>query len=102
MAARPTNKQRDDMTKLGSDWKVPQKSHGKKRDPGEVAKDLEKEFMETAQRLLENKTPFGHTRGAAKSTHDDHPAHGTEAHVTKAARGISGRSIRNAFYLCNR
>ena len=96
MAARPTNKQRDDMTKLGADWNVPQKSWARK-NPGEVAKDLEKKFMETAHRLLENKTPFGHTRGAAKSTHDDHPAHGTEAHVTKAARGISGRSIRNTF-----
>jgi hypothetical protein len=96
MAARPTHKQRDDMMKLGPAWNVPQKSHGKKRNPGEVAQDLEKEFMETAQRLLKNKTPFGHTCSAAKSTHDDHPAHGTAAHVPKAARGISGRSISNA------
>ena len=75
--------------KLGSDWNVPQKSHGKKRDPDKVAKDLEKEFTDTAQRLFEHKTPFGHTRGAAKSTHDDHAAHGTEPHVTKAARAIN-------------
>jgi hypothetical protein len=57
-AARPTNKQRDAMMKLGSDWHVPQKAHGKKRLPVQVAKNLEKEFIDAAQRLLENKTPF--------------------------------------------
>ncbi len=87
------------MTKLGSDWHVPQKSHGKKRDPVEVAKDLEKEFINTTKRLLENRTPFGHTRGAAKSAHGDHAARGTEAPTTKAARVIDGRTIHNVFQL---
>jgi hypothetical protein len=46
------------MMKLGSDWHVPQKAHGKKRLPVQVAKNLEKEFIDAAQRLVENKTPF--------------------------------------------
>ena len=70
-ADRPTNNQRDAMMKLGSDWHVPQKSHGKKIIPVEVAKKLEKEFIDTSQRLLESKTPFAIKRGGEKPTHDD-------------------------------
>ena len=98
-AAHPTHKQRDAMTKLGSDWHVPQKSHGKKRGPVEVAKDLEKEFINTAKRLLENRTPFGHTRGTAKSAHGDRAAPRFEAPTNKAARVINGRTIHNVFQL---
>ena len=85
-AAHPTNNQRDQMMKLGSDWHVPQKAHGKKRFPGDVAKNLEKEFIDTAQRMLENKTPFGVKRGAAKPASDDDAAHGDVAPSSKASR----------------
>lgn len=68
---RPTNKQRDAMMKLGSDWHVPQKAHGKKMPPNIVAWNLQTEFMHTAQRLLENKTPFDNKRRATKPAHDD-------------------------------
>ena len=69
-AVRPTNNQRDAMMKLGSDWQVPQKVDGKKRKPADVAKDLEKEFIGTAGRLLENKSPFGGKRGDANPAHE--------------------------------
>ena len=81
------------MMKLGSDWHAPQKAHGKKRIPIEVAKNLEKEFIDTAQRLLENKTPFGVNRRAAKPAHDDDAAHGhAAANCHKAARVIHGKT----------
>ena len=66
-AASPTNAQRDAMTKLGSDWHVPQKIAGKKRKPEEVAKDLEKEFTDTAQRLLQKAQFFTAKHSAAKT-----------------------------------
>jgi hypothetical protein len=70
-AAHPTHQQRDAMTKLGLDWHVPQTAHGKRLPPHLVAWNLEKEFMHTAQRLLENKTPFGNKRCATKPVQDD-------------------------------
>ena len=57
-AARPTHVQRDAMMKTGSHWNVRQQSNGKKRKPEHVAEDLEKQFIETAQRLLKNKRFF--------------------------------------------
>ena len=80
-AVSPTHKQRDAMTKLGSDWHVPQKTCGKKRTPIEVAKGLEEQFIETAQRMLEKRTPFGYKRGA-----DDDSAIVYSAPSNKAAR----------------
>ena len=85
-AAPPTHNQRDAMMKLGSDWHVPQKAHGKKRLPVDVAKNLEKEFIDTAKRMLESKTPFGDKRGAAKPACDDDAAHGDAAPSSKAPR----------------
>ena len=82
----PTNEQRDVMMKLGSDWHVPQKAHGKKRFPVDVAKNLEKEFIDTAKRMLESKNPFGDKRGAAKPACDDDAAHGDAAPSSKAPR----------------
>ena len=67
----PSNKLRDAMTKLGSDWNVPQKICGKKRAPADVAKDLEKELLATAQRLMEKTNPFLGKRRAAKPTRED-------------------------------
>ena len=58
------------MTKLGSDWHVPQKIAGKKRKPEEVAKDLEKEFTDTAQRLLQKAKFFTAKHSAAKTAHE--------------------------------
>lgn len=62
----PTHEQRDVMMKLGSDWHVPQKLRGKKRKPVHVAEDLEKEFIATAKRYLENKSLFGDRTPADK------------------------------------
>ena len=70
-AACPTHKQRDAMMKLGSDWHVAQKENGKKRVPIEVAKNLEKEFIAAAQRILADATPFAIKRGAEKTTQDE-------------------------------
>ena len=69
--ARPSNKVRDAMMKLGSDWNVPLKTSGKNRAPADVAKDLEWEFLAAARRLLGRTTPFSRKRGIAEPTQDD-------------------------------
>ena len=62
----PTNKVRDAMTKLSSDWDVPQKALGKKRVPAHIAQDLERKLLAAAQRLLEKSTPFNGKRNAPR------------------------------------
>ena len=53
-----SHKIRDAMTKLGSEWNVPQKAAGKKRPPSEIAADLEREILAFAERLWHKKSPF--------------------------------------------
>ena len=53
-----SHKIRDAMTKLGSEWNVPQKAARKKRPPSEIAADLEREILAFAERLWHKKTPF--------------------------------------------
>ena len=48
----PSHKVRDAMMKLGSHWKVAQKSRGQKRRPAEVAKELEERMLEKGKELL--------------------------------------------------
>jgi hypothetical protein len=69
--AHPSHKQRDAMMKLGTDWNVPQKIFGKKRAPAYVAKDLERELLDTAQGLVEKRNPFFGKRCAAKPAQKD-------------------------------
>lgn len=69
-AAAPTHKQRDAMIKLGKDWHVPQRLHGKKRNPADVAKDLEQQFIAIARRLLVDNCPLTIYSGAAEPTHE--------------------------------
>ena len=57
------------MTKLGSEWHVPQKSAGQKRPP-EIAADLEREFLAFAERLWNTKIPSSSTRSAVKPLPD--------------------------------
>ena len=68
---RSSNIVRDAMTKLGSDWHVPQKKSGKKRAAADVASDLERELLATAHRLVEKKCPFLGKRSAAKPARED-------------------------------
>jgi len=51
-ATRPTHLVRDAMMKLGSRWRVLQKTKGQKRPPADVAIDLERRMLEDANRLL--------------------------------------------------
>ena len=51
-APNPSHKVRDAMMKLGSHWKVAQKSRGQKRRPAEVAKELEERMLEKGKELL--------------------------------------------------
>ena len=70
---------------------------GKTRKPEDVAKDLEKEFTDTAQRLLQKAQFFTAKHSAAKPTHEfcssgetglaGFAAHRGSAHVSQAARG---------------
>ena len=78
LEAHPTHKQRDAMMKLGSDWNVPQKISGKKRAPAHVAKDLERELLGTAQRLVEKRNPFFGKRCAARPTEKDTSPHSSK------------------------
>ena len=64
--AHASHKIRDAMTKLGSEWNVPQKAAGQKRLPPEIAADLEREFLAFAERLWNKKIPFASTRSAVK------------------------------------
>lgn len=67
---RASNEMRDAMTKLGSQYHVKQKQQGKKRQPSDVAADLEREFKIIAKRLLERQTPFTRTSNAASSSNE--------------------------------
>ena len=68
--ARPSHQIRDAMAKLGPDWNVPQRAAGKKRAPGDIAADLEHEFLVFAKRLLLKTNPFSTTQSAAKPSSD--------------------------------
>ena len=48
----PSNEVRDAMAKLGPRWKVRQKENGKKRPPGEVARDIEESLLDKAKVML--------------------------------------------------
>ena len=45
----PSHEVRDAMAKLAPRWKVPQKENGKKRPPGEVARDIEESLLDKAK-----------------------------------------------------
>ena len=45
----PSHEVRDAMAKLGPRWKVRQKENGKKRPPGEVARDIEESLLDKAK-----------------------------------------------------
>ena len=64
--AHASNKIRDAMMKLGSEWNVPQKAVGKKRAPQDVSADLEREFLAYAERLRNKKTLFSSIGSAVK------------------------------------
>ena len=49
---KPSNKVRDAMIKLGSRWEVQRYEQGKKRQPAEVAKDLEARMRKNANQQL--------------------------------------------------
>ena len=69
--AHASNKIRDAMMKLGSEWNVPQYAAGKKRAPQDVAADLEHEFLAFAERLWNKSTPFSLTGSAVKLSPDN-------------------------------
>ncbi len=75
----PTHKIRDEMTKLGSKWNVPQKAARKKRAPQDLASDLEQEFLAYAQRLWKKSNPFSKKRSAGKPSSDALPRKGMRA-----------------------
>jgi hypothetical protein len=66
-----SNKIRDAMTKLGSKWNVTQKAHGKKKAPGDIATDLERDFLAYAERLWKKSNPFSTRPGAGKPAPED-------------------------------
>ena len=85
--AHATNKIQDAMTKLGSDWNVPQKAAGKKRPPSEIAADLERELVAFAKRLWTKKRPFSSIQSAVKPLPDN-----TLLEITKRRRKNSDKS----------
>ena len=93
--ARPSHKVRDAMTKLGSEWNVPQKTSGKKRAPADVAKDLERELLATARRLLDRTNPFSRKRGIAEPTQDDTSPQSGKGHCKNQEKRPNREGIKS-------
>ena len=62
-----SNKDRDAMERVATQWQVPRKEQGMKRSPEKIARELETAILRNGQRMLDRSNPFGSVARPASS-----------------------------------